>query len=580
MKYLISEVMTSQPPGPLSASRTACAFFAGLQRALLVATSRMAVLSLLGSALAYSAPLPPDAGQILESVRPAPAAPVTPPALPQRDEENRPALTGPDTFQIPLRGIRITGASLYPAATFETLLHDAIGRNLTLGELDALAQRITRYYRDHDSMLARAYIPAQEIKDGIVEIAVLEGRYGEVVLRNQSGLKDHAAQALTRPLQPGNIITGRAVERATLLADDLHGIEAAATLRPGSAVGTSDFVLELREGKQRDGSLEFDNSGSRYTGRYRLGGSIAINNPAGIGDRFSARVLSSGKGLVYGQLGYQLPLGYSGTTLGLSLTQADYQLGNYFANLDASGTARIAGVTLNHALVRSAQFNLRGRIGFDYKKLHDRDLLRGNTDKQSSVASLGLLGDLDGQLGKSNFSALLYSGNLDAPATLAGTQDGFNKLVLTASHQRHLGSGLSFTAAYSGQLASKNLDSSEKMSLGGPNGVRAYPQAEAAGDDVHLINLELRRTLEPPAYGSLDLMLLADFGVSRLVHETWAGYTGESVRHLSSLGIGVVYKTPGAWSLRADYARRLGSQAAQSEPDRSGRFWLQVVKLF
>lgn len=572
MKYLMSDARASKPPGLSSASRTACAPCRELKRA-------MAALSLLSSALVFSAPLPPDVGQILESVRPAPTAPVARPALPQRDEESRPGLTGPDTFQIPLRGIRITGASLYPAATFETLLHDAIGRNLTLGELDALAQRITRYYRDHDSMLARAYIPAQEIKDGIVEIAVLEGRYGEVVLRNQSGLKDRAAHALTQPLQPGGVITGRAVERATLLADDLHGIEAAATLRPGSAVGTSDFVLELREGKQRDGSLEFDNSGSRYTGRYRLGGGIAFNNPAGIGDRFSARILSSGQGLVYGQLGYQLPLGYSGTTLGLSLTQADYQLGSDFASLDASGTARISGVMLNHALVRSAQFNLRGRIGFDYKKLRDRDI-NGSTDKQSSVVSLGLLGDLDGPFGKTNFSALLYSGYLDAPVTDAGTRGGFNKLALSASHQRYLGSGFSFTAAYSGQLASKNLDSSEKMSLGGPNGVRAYPQAEAGGDDVHLINLELRRTLEPLAQGSLDVLLLADFGVSRLVHETWAGYTGESVRRLSSLGMGVAYKTTNNWSVRADYARRLGSQAAQSEPDSPGRFWLQVVKLF
>ncbi|MDD5390289.1 MAG: ShlB/FhaC/HecB family hemolysin secretion/activation protein [Gallionellaceae bacterium] len=548
-------------------------------RALLLATGRMAALSLLGSAMAYSAPLLPDAGQILESVRPAPAAPAARPALPQREEASRPALSGPDTVQIPLRGIRITGATLYPAATLEALLHDAIGGELTLRELDALAQRITRYYRDHDCMLARAYIPAQDIKEGIVEIAVLEGQFGEIVLRNQSGLKDRAARALTRPLPPGRVITGRAVERVTLLADDLHGIEAAATLRPGSVVGTSDFVLELREGKPRDGSLEFDNSGSRYTGRYRLGGSIAFNNPAGIGDRFSARVLSSGEGLIYGQLGYQMPLGYSGTTLGLSLTQADYQLGSDFANLDASGTARIAGVTLNHALIRSTQYNLRGRIGFDYKKLRDRIAASG-TDKQSRAVSLGLLGDLDGQYGKSNFSALLYSGNLDAPATAAGASGGFNKLTLSASHQRYLGSGFSFTAAYSGQLASKNLDSSEKMSLGGPNGVRAYPQAEAAGDDAHLINLELRYALDPLAQGSLDLMLLADFGVSRLVHDTWAGYTGESVRRLSSVGLGLAYKTPGDWRLRADYAWRLGSQSAQSEPDSSGRFWLQVVKLF
>ena len=37
-----------------------------------------------------------------------------------------------------------------------------------------------------------------------------------------------------------------------------------------------------------------------------------------------------------------------------------------------------------------------------------------------------------------------------------------------------------------GQQATKNLASAEKMSLGGPNGVRAYPVGEATGDSGHL----------------------------------------------------------------------------------------------
>ncbi len=548
-------------------------------RVLYSATSRLATLLLVCPLVAQAAPVPPDAGQILEGVRPAPVAPRGAPPVPKAEEATRPALKGDDAFRIPLRGVRVSGATLFPAATLEALLQDAIGRDLTLAELDAVAQRITRHYRDNDVMLARAYIPAQDIVAGVVEIAVLEGRYGEIVVRNQSSLKERAAQALARPFKSGEVITGRAVERATLLADDLPGIEASSILRPGSVVGASDFVLELRDGKPLVGSLEFDNAGSRYTGHYRLGGSLAFNNPAGIGDRFSARLLSSGEGLVYGQLGYQMPLGYSGDTLGVSLTQADYRLGSNFASLDASGNARTAGLTWNHALARSAQFNLRGRVGFDYKKLHDRTGA-SSSDKNSSVASLGLLGDHENQLGKSTYSALLYSGDLDAAVSPAGTRGNFNKLVLGATHQRYLGSGLSLSASYSGQIASKNLDSSEKMSLGGPNGVRAYPQAEAAGDDVHMLNLELRHTLGPVANGSLDLMLLADFGVSRLVHETWAGYTGEKVRTLSSAGIGVAYKTASDWNLRADYAWKLGSQAAQSEPDSAGRFWLQVTKLF
>ena len=46
---------------------------------------------------------------------------------------------------------------------------------------------------------------------------------------------------------------------------------------------------------------------------------------------------------------------------------------------------------------------------------------------------------------------------------------------------------VSVLLALIGQQASKNLASAEKMSLGGPNGVRAYPVGEATGDSGLLI---------------------------------------------------------------------------------------------
>jgi hypothetical protein len=49
----------------------------------------------------------------------------------------------------------------------------------------------------------------------------------------------------------------------------------------------------------------------------------------------------------------------------------------------------------------------------------------------------------------------------------------------------------------SGQTASKNLDSSEKFSLGGINGVRAYPQGEASGDEGYRGTVELRHNVIP-----------------------------------------------------------------------------------
>src|SRR5579859_8024926 len=53
-------------------------------------------------------------------------------------------------------------------------------QGLTIGQLQGIADNITKYYHDKGYFLARAVIPAQEIKDGVVNIRVLEGRLEKV----------------------------------------------------------------------------------------------------------------------------------------------------------------------------------------------------------------------------------------------------------------------------------------------------------------------------------------------------------------------------------------------------------------
>jgi outer membrane protein assembly factor BamA len=58
---------------------------------------------------------------------------------------------------------------------------------------------------------------------------------------------------------------------------------------------------------------------------------------------------------------------------------------------------------------------------------------------------------------------------------------------------------LSYTLSLNGQAANKNLNSSERFSLGGANGVRVYPRGEVSGDQGFLVSAELHWAL--PGYG-------------------------------------------------------------------------------
>ena len=153
----------------------------------------------------------------------------------------------------------------------------------------------------------------------------------------------------------------------------------------------------------------------------------------------------------------------------------------------------------------------------------------------------------------------------------------FTKLGLHAMRLQRVTDAVSVYAAVNGQLASKNLDVSEKMELGGMYGVRAYPEGEAYADQGYVLNLEAR--LEAPARsGQLQLIAFADHGAVSINRDPWSA--GPNRRTLSAAGVGVNWSREDDFMLKAYYAHKLGNEAATSAPDASGRFWVQAVKYF
>ncbi len=100
-----------------------------------------------------------------------------------------------------------------------------------------------------------------------MEIAVLEGRYGKLDLRNSSRLSDSLARDTLSSASSGAVIEQSRLERELLLLKDLAGVASAATLKPGEQVGTSDLVVDITPTRTFTGTLEADNYGNRYTGQ-------------------------------------------------------------------------------------------------------------------------------------------------------------------------------------------------------------------------------------------------------------------------------------------------------------------------
>ncbi|WP_397407406.1 ShlB/FhaC/HecB family hemolysin secretion/activation protein [Polaromonas sp.] len=534
----------------------------------------------------------PGAGSQMQQIPAAPVPQKAPPEI-RIERGTAPVAATADEAKILVRSLRVTGAKAYTEAELIAITGFTPGTELTLTDLNAMASKITTHYAKSGYFVARAYLPAQQIANNTVTIEVSEGQYGKIILRNQSTLSDAQANRLLSGLNSGDPITNDPLESRLLLLSDTPGVNVKSTLVPGATPGTSDLIVDITPGKRVSGSVDFDNAGNRYTGEYRLGATVNLNNPLGLGDQASVRAVTSGSGLNYGRASYQVPFGK--TTVGVAYSRLEYELGKEFAPLGANGTAEIASIYGIRPLIRSRNNNLYAQLAYEARTFQDRidsTIPRSVTDRKADVLMASLYGDHRDNLGGGGISAysLTWSiGDLDiqTPAALAAdaasarTNGSYNKLAFTATRLQRVTNLVSLYGSISGQVASKNLDSSEKMDLGGMNGVRAYPQGEASGDQGYLVNLEARLLLaglSERVPGQVHLIGFVDAGSVTIHKNPW--FTGSNHRNLGAYGVGASWGEPGNFLVRTYYARKLGNEAALSAPDKSGRFWIQAIKYF
>lgn len=533
-------------------------------------TLALAVCSL-GAAHAQTIPTP-NAGQVLRELQtPSPALPNAVPA-----PRAEPALdaTSANTAKVLVKSINITGNQEIPTSELTPLVASLVGSEQTLAQLNAAARRITAFYRSRGFAVARALLPAQDITSGAVTISIIEGRVSSSRIVNTSRLSDALVGSYIAEVKPGDVIRSSQIDRGILLLQDTPGIASSrATLQPGASVGTSELLIEVTPAQLLTGSATLDNYGSRYTGEYRLGGNFALASPLGMGDQLSFSALTSGSGLSFGRLAYQLPVGSDGLRIGAAYFDTRYKLGREFAALEAQGSANSASVFAAYPFIRSPARNLSATVSFESKNLNDKvNATNTTTDKKVGLTSLGLTGnvqdafmggginsfDLGAVMGNLNIAS---AGALAIDAASAQTNGSYSKVTYGLSRLQRISNSTLISISLNGQQAGKNLDSSEKFSLGGPTGVRAYPSGEASGDDGHKGTVELRHSWS----ANWQSTLFYDFGSITRINKTPFGAAAPNSKNLAGAGIGL-NATFGKAQIKAALAWRLDGGLPASLP--------------
>jgi len=530
----------------------------------------LAILSAPAFALAQAVP---DAGRLLEQNRPPalvrqPAASgrIVPDAAPVQGS----ALEG--SQKVLVRRFELQGASAFTAAELQQVLAPFSGRELTFKELQQACNAVTGYYRERGFFVASAVLPAQEIGNGEVTIQVLEGRISQVVMLPEPNVRlqaDAARRYLDALVPAGQPVQEERLERALLLTQDLPGLGARAELSKGQGLGESELAVLLSEGPLAGGTVSLDNSSNRYTGATRLSGNLALNDLGGLGGQLSLLASSAGDGFRYGRAGYIAPLGDSGLKVGAAFSGLRYRLGKEFESLDAHGTASVTQVIASYPLLRTRNTNIQLRTGFDDKRYANFANGAQTSDKRVQVLPLAVAFSRQQDDAMTQASLELDLGHLDlggntasveADAAGAHSAGRFTHLAYTIGRFQRLAGNFGLLLNASGQFASRNLESGEKMSLGGPGRVRAYPAGEASGDEGHVVTSELHYEMTELR---TDLAAFMDIGHVRLNKGLYpaalaANGPGNSYT-LKGAGLGATWRAANGASLQLQVARKVGA---------------------
>ncbi len=549
------------------------------QRNALVIALALAVAPL---ATPVQAQTPPDAGQTLQQLQPPIAAPRESKPL----NIQAPAAAGlvlPGGATVVVQTVSFTGNSAISQSALQTALGDVAGKSFDLAGLRGLADRISDFYHVSGYPFARAVLPPQDMQQGVLSIEIIEGRYGLVQAEGEDAALVRQATPFLNRLKPGAVIESAALERASLILDDLPGIKTAPVIRPGTQTGTGDLIVQVSRDKRVTGDVGLDNAGSRFTGKNRARANLNINSPFMLGDQIKINTLVSDEQLWLGSLGYHLPLGASGLRGNVGYSHTSYVLAKEFASLQADGTARVASAGLSYPLVRSQKTNLTLSGTYQNKDLRNNtDSTNTRDSKSSDSVPIAMQFDHRDSVGRGGItygSVGWTPGNLKLDAALTAsdtlsntnTRGSFNKYNLDLVRLQTLPAGFSLMGRVSLQTASKNLDSSEKMILGGAGGVRAYPVGEAVGDEGVLTQLELRYSA-----GSYAPYVFWDRGSIKSNAKPAPGATNNE-RSLSGGGVGVRYQK-NAWNADATLAWRGigGTPQADTSGDPKPRVWVNL----
>ena len=422
-----------------------------------------------------------------------PAQPLIRPAAPTAAAP----LTG-SGVRVAVKEIRFSPSEILAAPALEAIAADYRGRQVTLAELQQLADRVNALYKEKGVVTALATIPQQDVTAGVIEVRLVEGRVGKVVIEGNAST---SAEFITPRLglQAGQLVDLDKLEQGLVWFNRTNDVRLQADLLPGESFGTTDLRVAVIEPPKHELLATVDNMGSKLTGEWRAGLSYRNRSLLGWRDEVSLSYTRA-RGQDSRAASYAIPINRYGGRLSLGFYE-DRTAIKYGAlsSLNITGNSRAHVLSLRQPvwIDASSQWDVvagtKRRISSNYID----DVFLQRTD--SKDRSLGMEWQWAADTSSVTASYIKYW----TDATVLFERIKYQVDRASVRYNQGLTPGFSLRTSLGGQWArDKNLPSGEQFFLGGEGSVRGYPVGAFSGDEGYALNVELHHPLVNTTLGS------------------------------------------------------------------------------
>ena len=525
--------------------------------------SPLVTFNLIWIGTAHSASLPDLAipPQPLPSERPV--LPVLPPTP---IEPIRP--TPQAQTPIPVRRIEVVGSSILNPEDIAQITKPLEGRTVPLQALNDLRDAITQRYLDRGFITSRAILEIQTIRDGIIQIRIIEGQLEKINVEgtqrlNPNYIRSKIAQGVTVPLNARKLED----QLRLLLLDPLLS-NVVPTLQAGSAEGKSILTVSVKEAPPFSGNVSFDNLSPSSVGSERVGVNLNYRNLTGIGDELAGsyyRSLTGGSNIA--SFSYRVPLNAQDGSLQL---RADINRNRItespFDAFEIKGASEQYEITYRQPLRRSTREEFALSFGFAFQS--GQTFLFNNLPtpfgigpdqdgvSRTSVIKFGqdyVLRDQQGSWSlRSQFS--LGTGLLNATQNPGAIPDGqFISWAGQIQRAQRLSDHQLLIAQLDLQLTPDSLLPSQQFVIGGGQSVRGYRQNARTADNGVRFSIEDRIAINRDKSGTPTLQIAPFIDLGSVWNVKDNPNLLPRQTFLLGAGVGVLWQPMPNFNLRLDY---------------------------